>query len=365
MHKARTLTAIAAFTGLILSAGSPARASAVSCGDTLTAHTQLDSDLVCSGTALIIGADGITVDLKGHSLTGNGTGIGIDNTAGYDYVTIKNGVIEGFGYGVFLTNASYNELKHLTVRQSVNSTGVEGAGILLWLANDHNKISHNKIYDNERHGLYLGCNPYAFSGNFSDCDFKHATENVIEHNKIANNGQDGFDSYGIQLQAADGNIVRHNKITGHSNWYYLGNAYFGQAIYVLSSSSNLIEHNLGGSNTFGTVLWDNGFVGTADGNVYSKNDFNDNGDAGMRLYGGTTGTVVEGNHADRNGFGVGLVFNVKDGINASGVGVTLIKNHARNNSDLGIQASGGVIDGGKNKAGGNGNPLQCTGVVCQ
>jgi hypothetical protein len=37
---------------------------------------------------------------------------------------------------------------------------------------------------------------------------------------------------------------------------------------------------------------------------------------------------------------------------------------ANDNGDLGIEAVAGVNDGGGNRASGNGNPAQCTGVAC-
>jgi hypothetical protein len=40
-------------------------------------------------------------------------------------------------------------------------------------------------------------------------------------------------------------------------------------------------------------------------------------------------------------------------------------NSANNNGDLGIESIEGTIDGGGNRAGGNGNPLQCVNVVCR
>lgn len=44
---------------------------------------------------------------------------------------------------------------------------------------------------------------------------------------------------------------------------------------------------------------------------------------------------------------------------------TVTRNTARHNRDLGIDAAPGVIDGGGNRASGNGNPDQCTNVVCR
>ena len=48
----------------------PAAASQVSCGDTITADTTLDSDLVnCPNNGIVIGADDITLDLDGQRST--------------------------------------------------------------------------------------------------------------------------------------------------------------------------------------------------------------------------------------------------------------------------------------------------------
>ena len=49
------------------------RRSRVSCGDTITADTTLDSDLVdCPSNGIVIGADDITLDLNGHTVAGDG-----------------------------------------------------------------------------------------------------------------------------------------------------------------------------------------------------------------------------------------------------------------------------------------------------
>ncbi|MET7422478.1 hypothetical protein [Dactylosporangium sp. NPDC005555] len=56
---------------------------------TLTVDTRLRNDLTCTGDGLIIGADGITVDLSGHTLRGSGTGAGI-TMAGRRAVKVSN-----------------------------------------------------------------------------------------------------------------------------------------------------------------------------------------------------------------------------------------------------------------------------------
>lgn len=53
-----------------------------------------------------------------------------------------------------------------------------------------------------------------------------------------------------------------------------------------------------------------------------------------------------------------------DGIDVESASTTLTRNLAFRNGDLGIEAVAGVIDGGGNRAAGNGNPAQCTNVDC-
>ena len=66
--------------------------------------------------------------------------------------------------------------------------------------------------------------------------------------------------------------------------------------------------------------------------------------------------TVEGNTANGNG---------DDGIDVQNANTTLTSNTANDNVDFGIEAVPGVIDGGGNRAFGNGNPLQCLNVVCK
>ena len=67
-----TLVAFAA-TGAMALGGQPSSASHVSCGDTITADTTLDNDLVdCPNNGIVIGADDVTLDLNGHTIDGDG-----------------------------------------------------------------------------------------------------------------------------------------------------------------------------------------------------------------------------------------------------------------------------------------------------
>src|SRR5438132_11034588 len=92
------VAALAAMLLFVLTGGQ-ALAANVNCGDVITQSTTLDSDLNCSGTGILIGADNVTLDLSGHTVAGDGGRlgqIGIANTEGHDHVVVKNGAVTGF-----------------------------------------------------------------------------------------------------------------------------------------------------------------------------------------------------------------------------------------------------------------------------
>jgi hypothetical protein len=118
---------------LTLGRGSQALASHVGCGDTITTDTTLDSDLVdCPNNGIVIGADGVTLDLNGHLIDGDGTPFagcpqnvicdgGVVND-GHDGVTVRDGSVREFGVGVFVGKARHNRL--LSLSSSRNEIGV-------------------------------------------------------------------------------------------------------------------------------------------------------------------------------------------------------------------------------------------------
>jgi parallel beta-helix repeat protein len=91
-------------------------------------------------------------------------------------------------------------------------------------------------------------------------------------------------------------------------------------------------------------------------NQVTRNAILRNGSDGLLVGNYTPGTVVERNVASENG---------GDGITALNLETTLTGNTANKNVNLGIEAVPGVIDGGHNRASGNGNPLQCLNIFCK
>lgn len=118
--KARVPFVFCLFMLAQLATRSPAASgSEITCGQTITESTILESDLTCpAGTlyALIIGASNITLDLGGHTLWGTSPAIGIF-AYGVGGITIRNGTLEGHNDAVFLADAYDVTVEHLRVRQ--------------------------------------------------------------------------------------------------------------------------------------------------------------------------------------------------------------------------------------------------------
>lgn len=116
-------------------------ANDISCGDTVRTYMTLYKDLpTCDGDALVIDADNITLDCKGFSITGSGTGSGIilENRQN---VFIKNCVVSGFSRGIDLSGSAYNTV----IKNTLTENNLYG----IYLDNSQfNTIWKNEFVDN-------------------------------------------------------------------------------------------------------------------------------------------------------------------------------------------------------------------------
>lgn len=274
-------------------------AAQVQCGDVITTDARLTRDLNnCPADGLVIGAPRVTLDLDGHTIDGVGAGIGINNTAGHDDVTVKNGTVHGFMDGIRLQNADDNRLTRLTV--SVNA----GQGVVLEMSDD-NRISRVSSADNAGDGIVLSV----------DSD-----DNRVWRSKASDNGTSGIT---VTEGVAGAGGSDDNRIEWSS---FVRNVTFGIALEQLSDDSRL-EGNRAIANQLDGI-----FVDLT-----------------------STDTRVRRNVANEN---------VDDGIDVENTRTTIARNTANENGDLGIEAVAGVRDAGGNRASGNGNAAQCTGVTC-
>jgi parallel beta-helix repeat protein len=385
----RVLVLVLVVAGLtVLGAGS-ALASHVGCGDTITADTTLDSDLVnCPNNGIVIGADNITLNLNGHTIDGDGQlteDCGDDEICddgvvndGHSGVTIEGGSVREFALGVLVLGARHDRLLDLSVTRNMfpglvvanspraqvegnvvaaNGLHTDEAGVVLF-ASPHSRIARNSILDNGDIGLFapiaddtvfernlLSGNPEA--GILID----QSNRNLFRHNRLSRNGE------GITI-AGNRNVITQNFVSD-SRAGLPGDG-GGLGIFVAAGRDNLVEGNIvvrtnragiqvsllpeeleGGPGAVNTVVRRNHLRGNQDG-VFVQTT--------------ARGTRIEGNHA------VGAD---DDGIDVDSSATTLIGNHAVHNGDLGIEAVPGVTDGGGNHAAANGNPAQCTNVDCR
>ncbi len=259
-----------------LAVPTPAQAAHLSCGETVTTDTTLDSDLgPCSNYGLVVGADGITVDLNGHRIfgtqaAGDKGGVYLLNPVG---VTVRNGTVTNFDIGVAVEGGSRNLVTGITAQDNIGGTGgIGGDGIAL-LSARNTSVSGNRTINN---------GPYSGIGVYSRVDSDHprvtagpARNNVIDSNYVAGNiisrdrvSPNGTDNDGIRVEndavfntfsnnqvlrnGLDGislfadtadNIVRSNLTEG--NGFYRTTARRGSGIIVFTRSTrNLVENNV-------------------------------------------------------------------------------------------------------------------------
>jgi parallel beta-helix repeat protein len=386
---------VASFTLGFASDSYAAKPVDAGCGQTITADTTLDSDLTkCSGPGITIGADGITLDLNGHTIDGKGKGSGVNNVAGHDGVTIEDGSIRNFMESVAIVGASDNHLRGLSlsgdrhvgvyvqdssaiqieqlsvvdirfsgiftwrshdVRVEGSSASGNGAGLVAQ-ASDHVAIEANSFHGNPGEGIAL----------------QEASESHVAGNTVSHNG-----GAGIFLDAADTNQVSGNFASHNGDGIgVIGNANTitdnqiadtsgckkgcGYGISVEAGAGNLIAQNDIRRTLRDGIRIDAFFpeFPTVD-NVVRDNVVGDATVDGLSI--GTEGpgtasaTLIERNVATDSG---------DDGFDIRRPAATLIANTATDNFDLGIEAVPGVVDGGGNMASGNGNQLQCANVFC-
>lgn len=111
-----TALAVALVAMLLAGAGQAVVTTPVACGDLITKSIVVGNDLTdCPGTALNAGANGITINLNGHTIDGantaTGDGVEIDAFKG---VTVENGTVQQFNIGVADVLGSSNRIINVT-----------------------------------------------------------------------------------------------------------------------------------------------------------------------------------------------------------------------------------------------------------
>jgi parallel beta-helix repeat protein len=296
----------------------------VDCGDPLTTNVTLSASLDCTarGPALVIRADGINLNLGGHTVNGGGS-LAIDNTGGYDDVTIHDGAAKSFGDTVVLDGASRNVIRGLSVL--IPGPFGEGGGLEI-RSGEANVVLESHVDGGL--GVVNSTGVVIAHSGVGGGEFSSAIGIQADLARVHDNAVSAFRGAGILVNGSSNRILRNHSI---------GSAAGG--INIAGGAGNVVADNEllnGVFPTFGTVegpYADGIFVAVA-----------------------ASGTRVRGNTANQN---------AGDGIESQSTSSRLGGNSANDNGDVGIDAAAGVTDLGGNAASGNGNPLQCRNVFCQ
>ena len=275
-------------------------------GATLTADTTLDSDLIGSGTALIIGADGITLDLNGYTLSGDSTGYGVDNTGGYDGVTIKGGTIDGFGQGIKANGVSNFTLKDLSfsgdtsgghahvidIRNSANVT-IRDVGIVVGTGSPSwgeairlQSIDCVEVINVDVDGGWTGVN-FAYDDKLPLP--QPPTKGIVKDSTFSNNA-----FVGVFITNTTSAMVLNNTIT---NTGWLAGIYAGYGPVV--TGVVIKDNEVSGGTGYGIAL------SGRDNCVVSGNRVLDGfGWGGIALYGGASNSVHHNTVTNSDGDGI-------------------------------------------------------------
>jgi hypothetical protein len=178
----------------VLAVTAQAQAVSVGCGSVVTANVMLSNDLQrCPGDGLVVAADGVTVDLAGHTIGGSGQGVGIRVLS--SHVSVRNGSIERFGTGI-QTTSEPRSLGTMIVHISVSRNS--GDGVLL--GGSLESISDSIATVNGSSGIHLADALLAtVSGNdvfrnrtVGILGGPHSDGAVYTKNKVFENGGDGI-----------------------------------------------------------------------------------------------------------------------------------------------------------------------------
>ncbi|VVB65667.1 Right handed beta helix region [Candidatus Gugararchaeum adminiculabundum] len=239
-----------------------------SCGEVIDSNKRLNDDMVCTGTAITIGAGGVTLDCDSHSITyatgGAANNYGVNNTANYNGLTVKNctlidgaavssnhhAIISGGDSCVFRNNiisTSTGSAFALTEAGSADGNSVENNIITLigdggyygiQLAGSSNNIINNLITISGGEGSDAsGIGIFSFGGSAP-------ANNWIQNNTI--NANLTGSGAAITLDGVDSNHVIQNTI--NNSWRY--------GIYMVNSEDTFIDNNTISNSTYSSIYLD-------------------------------------------------------------------------------------------------------------
>ena len=351
------LTAVAVPAHAVTTERSAPPATPVSCGSVLQVTTRLTADLTCpTGNGLTL-ANGVTLNLGGHTLTGNRDGVGL-TTPESGTVTIENGSIAGWKSGIANAIGYAPAAATITLKKVAFLNNAVGTYISLnpttvqvtksrFLGNDTGLLAFK--------GPTVRIDTSQFSKNSGAVMLSEAkatiTTTVFTKNGDAISGNE-YTLTGTKLAF----LANTNAVTNFEGAATISDSVFRNNTRAFRADSiggtiNELFRNRFLRNTTAVAVSDNIHL---QGNIFRANQLGFRSDTRQQEQAGfpTKTARLEDNTFTRNGDAV-----IIDGV------AYLKSTVAVNNTGYGIYAPR-AIDLGGNVAYGNGTEPQCTGVIC-
>jgi parallel beta-helix repeat protein len=306
-----------AVTFALLMSTTAAEAHAPACGDVLTHSVTLRADLACAPdqTALTIGADDIVIDLGGHAITG--ANLAIDGRGGYDGVIVRGGELRDNQLGIRFAGVDYARVAHLDISgglEGVSATGGEG----LRIRDVDSCATFNPIVLADETGDVVRGSRAC--GSETGMTVTGSNDVLIVDSRFEDNTR-----VGLRLSDTDDSVVRHSS----------------------ARNNRRVGFSIGNGST---------------GNRLVENEAKHNA-SGIEVLAGATGNRLRGNIASVNDVPPGLPPFTSNGFDIFEPTTWLAGNVANRNPGIGINAPGGAVDGGGNRARNNGLG-DCVNVAC-
>ena len=275
---------------------------------------------------ILIQADNVSLDLKGHTLTLPGAGPGsaiIRIDAGFTGISIRNGTLSGARRGVtqaaHATKRSRIHLKNLTVKdytsEGIHFTGPEQVDLI-----------DSRVISTTNHAVMVIPGGGTFTGHFLRNTLRGANSNVLLLDGLNGGIVRGNQATGEGDQVGIGVTGDSNIIEGNTIWRV-----HGWGIYV-DGLGNLVANNTVNSGRTGIYV-------KKDDNRITGNVVHKCHESGIRIEGSRN--LIEGNHASEQlgSFGLQIV---------SGTDNAYRNNMFRGNDAGAISDPGGNTDAGGN-----------------
>ncbi|ETW94539.1 MAG: hypothetical protein ETSY1_34420 [Candidatus Entotheonella factor] len=261
------------------------------------ASYRLTQDVQAAGTCFVIAAHDVRLDGQGHTITGDGQGVGVGSQSEYEGIEIRNLVLRQFRWGIDASGLSESNISQNIIRTTAAD---ESHGIILSMAH-HNTIALNAIetFGDNAYGLYVETaqanrieqNVITTAGQMKahglrlaiDAEANEIVQNTIEttggnaagielagvsHNTVIGNQIRTRNTYGIHLHGARHTVVEANEVEG--------------GVELRGASANTLQHNrIVGNQDGATTLY---LFAQSHHNTIARNTIRAIGDATSGIY---------------------------------------------------------------------------------